>query len=69
VQVSVNDLIMLIAFVPLVTFLVTGTSGLSVPFAVLLWSVLIFVVIPLAAGTLSRVVLIRLKGIEWFEKR
>jgi len=69
VQVSVNDLIMLIAFVPLVTFLVTGASGLTVPFAVLLWSVLIFVVVPLAAGTVSRAALIRFKGTEWFEKR
>ncbi len=50
VQVAVNDLIMLVAFAPIVKFLVSGASGLQVPFAVLLYSVLIFVVIPLARG-------------------
>jgi ACR3 family arsenite transporter len=68
VQVSVNDLIMLVAFAPIVKFLVTGASGLDVPFSVLLYSVLIFVVVPLALGSLSRVALIRAKGAEWFEK-
>ena len=54
VQVSVNDLIMLVAFVPLVQFLVTGASSLAVPFRVLLYSVIVFIVIPLAAGALLR---------------
>ncbi len=69
VQVSVNDLIMLVAFAPIVTFLVTGASGLTVPFAVLLYSVLIFVVIPLVLGSVSRIVLLRTKGAEWFEQK
>ena len=69
VQVSVNDLIMLVAFAPIVKFLVTGASGLQVPFMVLLYSVGIFVVIPLAAGSISRAALIRQKGAEWFESR
>jgi ACR3 family arsenite transporter len=69
VQVSVNDLIMLVAFAPVVKLLVTGASGLHVPFAVLLYSVLIFVVIPLAAGSISRAALMRRKGAEWFETR
>ena len=69
VQVSVNDLIMLVAFAPIVKVLVSGASGLEVPFRVLLYSVVIFVVIPLAAGSLSRAVLIRRKGIEWFTSR
>jgi ACR3 family arsenite transporter len=69
VQVAVNDLIMLVAFAPVVKFLVAGASGLQVPFAVLLYSVLIFVVIPLAAGSISRSVLIRKKGSEWFTER
>jgi len=69
VQVSVNDLIMLVAFAPIVKFLVSGASGLEVPFEVLLYSVLIFVVIPLAAGALSRRILIRRKGTEWFAAR
>ncbi|MGZ8832520.1 MAG: ACR3 family arsenite efflux transporter [Thermoanaerobaculia bacterium] len=68
VQVSVNDLIMLVAFAPLVKFLVSGAAGLEVPFRVLLYSVVIFVVIPLALGAVSRALLIRRKGNEWFER-
>jgi len=68
VQVSVNDLIMLIAFVPLVQYLVSGASSLTVPFQVLLYSVVVFIVIPLTAGTLLRVFLIRTRGQGWFEK-
>ena len=69
VQVALNDLIMLILFAPIVRFLVAGASGLEVPFQVLLYSVIAFIVIPLALGSISRVLLIRLKGIEWFEGR
>jgi ACR3 family arsenite transporter len=68
VQVSVNDLIMLLLFAPIVKFLVSGASGLEVPFEVLLYSVAIFVVIPLVAGSLSRRFLIRHKGVEWFNQ-
>jgi len=69
VQVSINDLVMLIAFAPIVKFLVTGAAGLEVPFRVLLDSVLIFVVIPLVLGAVSRIVLTRLKGAAWFEQQ
>jgi len=69
VQVSVNDLIMLVAFAPIVKLLVSGASGLEVPFTVLLDSVVIFVVIPLAAGAVSRRVLIRRRGRAWFDGR
>jgi ACR3 family arsenite transporter len=69
VQVAANDLIMLVAFAPVVKLLVSGASGLHVPFAVLLYSVLIFVVIPLAAGSTSRRILIRRRGAEWFAER
>jgi ACR3 family arsenite transporter len=69
VQVSLNDLIMLLLFAPLVTFLVTGASDLTVPFDVLLYSVLIFIVVPLSFGSLSRAVLLRTKGEAWFEQR
>ncbi len=67
VQVSVNDLIMLVAFVPIVQFLVTGASSLTVPFRVLLYSVIVFIVIPLTAGTILRAALIRTHGRAWFE--
>jgi len=69
VQVSVNDLIMLVAFAPIVKLLVSGASGLHVPFEVLLYSVIIFVVIPLAAGSISRRALIARRGLDWFNTR
>ena len=69
VQVSVNDLIMLILFAPIVAFLVSGASNLTVPYDVLLYSVVAFIVIPLALGSFSRMILIRLKGAAWFENR
>jgi len=68
VQVSVNDLLMLVLFAPIVTFLVSGASALTVPFNVLVWAVVCFIVIPLAAGSLTRVLLIRARGTAWFEK-
>ena len=67
VQVSVNDLVMLVLFVPIVQFLVAGASSLAVPFQVLLYSVLVFIVMPLAVGTLLRWVLVDRQGKAWFE--
>jgi arsenite transporter len=67
VQVSVNDLIMLVLFVPIVQFLVHGASSLTVPFHVLLASVLVFIVVPLVAGALLRFLLVRKHGRAWFE--
>jgi ACR3 family arsenite transporter len=67
VQVSLNDLIMLVLFAPIVRLLVSGTSSLSVPFGVLLWSVILFIAIPLAAGTGLRAALIRWRGAPWFD--
>ncbi len=68
VQVSLNDLIMLFLFAPIVRFLVNGASSLRVPFNVLLYSVIAFIVIPLAAGSGLRHWLIRGYGREWFER-
>jgi len=68
VQVSVNDLIMLVLFAPIVRFLVSGASSLDVPFHVLLYSVIIFIVIPLTAGVLLRRYFIRRRGAIWFEQ-
>jgi ACR3 family arsenite transporter len=67
VQVSVNDLIMLFLFAPIVRFLVSGASSLDVPFIVLLYSVVVFIVIPLTAGTVLRHWFIGRHGREWFE--
>ena len=68
VQVSVNDLIMLVLFVPVVQLLVQGASSLVVPFAVLFYAVVVFIVIPLSVGTLLRYLAIRSRGEHWFGK-
>ncbi len=68
VQVSVNDLIMLVLFAPIVGLLVSGASSLSVPFDVLLYSVLAFIVIPLAIGWGLRTWLVQRHGRQWLEE-
>jgi arsenite transporter len=68
VQVTLNDLIMLVLFAPIVTLLVAGASTLTVPFSVLLYSVLAFIVIPLSVGALLRVWLISQYGKGWFDQ-
>ncbi len=65
VQVATNDLIILIAFAPIVTFLL-GISGVTVPMDTLILSVVLFVVIPLVAGIVTRTVVINKKGSEYF---
>lgn len=66
VQVATNDLIILIAFVPILKFLL-GVSNVSVPYGTLFFSVILFVVIPLVGGVLTRIVVVKNKGIEYFE--
>lgn len=66
VQVSVNDLIILVAFVPLVGLLL-GITDVTIPYETLVSSVVIFVVIPLVAGVITNKSLIRQKGEEWFK--
>ncbi|NWG13448.1 MAG: ACR3 family arsenite efflux transporter [Acidobacteria bacterium] len=68
VQVSVNDLLMLFLFAPIVRFLVSGASNLDVPFRALLYSVAIFIVIPLIAGVLLRRWFVGRHGRVWFEE-
>jgi arsenite transporter len=65
VQVSVNDLIILVAFVPIVGLLL-GITDVTIPYDTLVASVVIFVVIPLVAGVITQKVLVRSKGKEWF---
>ena len=69
VQVSVNDLIMLVLFAPIVGFLVAGASALTVPLPVLLYSVLAFIVIPLIIGVVLRHWFIAQQGKTRFEDR
>lgn len=68
VQVSVNDLIILVLFVPIVTFLL-GITNIAVPWDTLFLSIVLFVVIPLVAGILTRSIMIKKKGEEYFTKR
>jgi arsenite transporter len=67
VQVAVNDLIMLVAFAPIVVLLL-GISDIAVPWDTVALSVVLYIVIPLAAGWTTRVVLIRRRGAEWFDR-
>lgn len=68
VQVAVNDLIMLVAFAPIVMFL-CGVTQVVVPAKVLLTSVIVFIVIPLVAGWSTRFILIKTYGRDWLEQR
>lgn len=65
IQVAVNDLIILVAFAPIVAFLL-GVSNVSVPMATLLLSTVLFVVIPLAFGYITRTMIIKKKGENYF---
>jgi len=67
VQVAINDLVLLIAFIPIVKILL-GVTNVSIPFDTLLSSVVIFVVIPLLAGYLANRVLIKSRGEKWFKE-
>jgi ACR3 family arsenite transporter len=66
VQVATNDLIILIAFVPIVKFLL-GVSDVFVPWDTLFLSVVLFVVVPLTAGALTRGHMLKTKGQDYFE--
>lgn len=66
VQVATNDLIILIAFIPIVKFLL-GVSDISVPWMTLILSVILFVVIPLVGGIFTRLLIVRRKGETYFQ--
>lgn len=66
VQVAVNDIIILFAFTPIVALLL-GISNVIVPYNTLFLSVILFVVIPFAAGYISRVLIVKKKGLDYFE--
>lgn len=75
VQVSVNDLILLVLFIPIVGGLfslfdiqtIGDQSEIGIPFQALFTSVVTFVVLPLAAGYLSNTLLLKQKGEAWFK--
>ena len=66
VQVAANDLVLVVLFAPIVKGLL-GLSEIIVPYLTIFLSVVLFVVIPLILAYVSRVVLIRKRGTEWFE--
>lgn len=68
VQVSVNDLIILVAFIPIVGFLL-GITNITIPYDTLVASIVVFVVVPLLAGYLTHKRLIKRKGEDWFKNR
>lgn len=68
VQVATNDLIILVAFVPSVKFLL-GISNVNVPWDTLILSVVLFVVIPLVGGILTRMFITKRKGLDYFEQQ
>jgi ACR3 family arsenite transporter len=68
VQVATNDLIILIAFTPIVAFLL-GVGGVSIPWDTLILSVVLFVVIPLAGGVITRNYVTKKHGLEYFQNR
>lgn len=68
VQVSVNDLIILVAFIPLVGLLL-GITDVQIPYNTLITSVVVFVVIPLVAGYLTHTILTQTKGEEWYREQ
>ncbi len=68
VQVATNDLIILLAFTPIVAILL-GVGGVSIPWQTLVLSVVLFVVIPLAGGIITRQLITKRRGKEYFEKQ
>lgn len=68
VQVATNDLIILVAFTPIVALLL-GIGGVTIPWDTLILSVVLFVVIPLAGGILTRNAITKKRGLDYFENR
>jgi len=68
VQVSINDLILLVAFVPIVGLLL-GITDVVIPYGTLITSVVVFVVIPLVAGVITQKALVKSHGQDWFTTR
>lgn len=67
VQVATNNIIILVAFTPIVAFLL-GVGGVSIPWDTLVLSVALFVVIPLVGGVITRNIVVKKHGLNYFEK-
>lgn len=68
VQVSVNDLLILVLFVPLVQLLL-GVNNVHIPWDTLVFSIILFVVVPLVGGALTRILMIKNKGEQYFNEK
>lgn len=68
VQVATNDLIILVAFTPIVAFLL-GIGGVKIPWDTLILSVVLFVVIPLIAGIWTRSYVVKNHSLDYFENK
>ncbi len=68
VQVATNDLIILVGFTPIVAFLL-GVTGIEVPWDTLILSVVLFVVVPLVGGVVTRQMIVKSKGLEYLEQK
>ncbi len=66
VQVAVNNLVLLFAYAPIVVILL-GISEIVIPWGTVLWSVFLYIVIPLSLGYITRKILIQLRGQRWFD--
>lgn len=67
-QVSINDIIVLFLYAPIVALLL-GIGNVTVPINTLLLSIIVFIVIPLALGILVRKYVVKQKGTTYFEKQ
>lgn len=67
-QVATNDLIILIAFVPIVRLLL-GVSGITIPWLTLILSVVLFIMVPLIAASITRNVIVRKKGLDYLNEK
>lgn len=68
VQVAVNDLIIMVLFIPIVSFLL-GINNIQIPWDTLVFSIILFVAVPLIAGFITRTRMIKKKGLEYFNEK
>ena len=67
-QVATNDLIILVAYVPIVALLL-GIGGFSIPWLTLILSVVLFIVIPLILASITRTIVVKKKGVEFLNEK
>ena len=68
VQVATNDLIILVLFVPIVGLLL-GVGGFFIPWGTLFLSIALFVVVPLLLTTVTRILIVKKKGVEYLDEK